>query len=430
MSPLEVGLLNLKVFAALVWKRFNEDRCMAIAASLSYTSLLALVPLMAISFAVLAAFPVFDDIQEQIKTFIFANFLPEAVDTVQQYLDRFLGAARGVTAIGVIGLAVTALLLFVTIEGGMNEIFRVSRPRSIVTRLLVFWAILTLGPLIMGTSFSLATLVYAFAESLGVDEVRGGLAMVARFVPPVLAIIAFAIFYVIIPSRPVKFSHALIGAVIAGVVFAALRSGFAFYITRFPTYQTLYGALATIPIFLFWMYLSWAVVLIGAIVTATLPEWGRRTRIGQGTLEPSDLLILALTLLAELYRGAERGGGLKRRQLLSVVHAVSDATVDAMLERLRREHFVDITAHGRWLPARNPSSVDLHELMTALGLEIRIDAVADDAYETAQWKPRLEAALRHDTEKRRDSLGISLRSLLLDDEAPSEESSLSVVPGL
>lgn len=419
LATAKIGWENLKTFAVLVWHRFDKDRGLMVAASLSYTSLLALVPLMAIGFAVLAAFPVFDNIQVQIRAFIFSNFLPEAVDAAQEYLDQFLGAARGVTAIGVIGLAVVALLLFSTVEAAMNDIFRVSKPRPIATRLLVFWAILTLGPLLLGASFSLATVFHAYTRSLGGEQIQGGLAFAGAIVPAALAIAAFTMFYMILPSRPVKFRHALLGAVVAGFAFVLLRVGFTLYIANFPTYQTLYGALAILPIFLFYMYLSWAVILLGAIITSALPEWGRRRRFGPNALTPAERLKLALTLLAQLYRCTETGGGLKRRALLQSVASVTDATVDAMLETLREERFVDITKHGRWLPARNPESTNLYHLLAALDLDVPPETLDAGGPDEDGWLLRLEKLLRRDGERRREALGVSLRSLLLEEDRSS-----------
>jgi len=266
---------DLRAFGRIVWRRFGEDKCLRVAASLSYTSLLALVPLVAVGFAVLSAFPVFETVQKDIQAFVFENFLPSAVDEAQAYIDQFVGKARGLTGPGIIGLALTAMLLLSTIESAMNAIFRVTRPRPLVPRVLVFWAVLTLGPLLLGASFSLSTYMVALTTSPEIEAFTGPLGRLARVLPLVLAVAGFTVFFTIIPNRPVKIRHALIGGLVSGILLSGLRYGFAQYVTHFPTYETLYGALATVPIFLVWMYLSWVVVLIGAVVAAALPSWRR-----------------------------------------------------------------------------------------------------------------------------------------------------------
>lgn len=400
-----------KDFLVLLWKRFEEDRCLTVAASLSYTSLLALVPLMTIGFAVMSAFPVFDDIQNELQAFLFSNFVPDAVQTAQDYLNESVGAARGMSAVGVVGLAVTALLLFSTIEEAMAVIFRATGRRSMVTRLLVFWAILTLGPLLIGASFSLASLGYGFARSAEIDGAGGVGSLLTQVLPTVLGVVAFSLFYLVLAGRPVKLRHALVGAVVAGVGFALLRAGFALYITRFPTYQTLYGALAAIPIFLLWMYLSWTVVLAGAVVAATVPEWGRPLPEASRTaLNPGDRLVLALALLDAVYQAQRSGRAVRQRDLLGSIPA-SESDVAAMLAALRRGGFLDVSAAGRWLPARDPETATLYDLLGILDLEASVD-LAGAGPEAEPWKCRLAALLATDRERRGQALGIAIRSLL------------------
>lgn len=266
---------SLGAFSRLVVKRFAQDQCLRIAAALSYTTLLALVPLMAIAFAILRAFPVFDAVQVHIKTMMFENFMPESVGEAQAYFDQFITQAENLTSFGIVGLAVTAIMLLSTIERALNDIFHVKGKRPFVPRLLMFWAVITLGPLLLGGSLSLGTYLLVVGEWLGADKVPGIGSMTARLLPTVLAISAFSLFYAIVPNRKVRVRDALIGGVAAGVLFGVVRKAFALYITAFPTYQTLYGVMSAVPIFLIWMYVSWGIVLIGAEIAANLPHWGQ-----------------------------------------------------------------------------------------------------------------------------------------------------------
>jgi len=348
----------------LVMTQFRRDQCMRIAAALSYTTLLALVPLIAIAFAILRAFPVFDNIQVQLKSVLFENFLPESVNDAQLYFDQFVGKAGEMTAIGIVGLAITAIMLLSTIEAALNSIFHVKSTRPFVPRLMMFWAVITLGPLLLGGSLSLATYLYALTEWAGVGTISGLGGVMARLLPSVLAMFAFTVFYAIVPYRPVRLVHALIGGITAGLLFGLLRRAFALYISAFPAYQTIYGALATVPIFFIWMYLSWAVVLIGAQVAALLPEWGR-ARIAQGfdDMAPARKLDAALAAMEKLWRKTR--GEAETGPKLNLLR--EDILAQA-LEVLRQKGFVALSDRDEWLLCRDPDVLSIADVAHGLGL--------------------------------------------------------------
>lgn len=309
-------------FSRLVFRRFANDGGMRIAASLSYTSLLALVPLGAIAFAILKAFPVFDSIRDRLQGLVFETFLPETINNVQEYFVDFVGKAGGLTAIGIIALAAVAIMLLATIESALNDIFRVKSKRAFIPRMMMFWAVLTMGPMLLGGSLSLATYLFAITKMTDVSQLSSIGWLITRMIPTILAVIAFSVFYAIVPFRPVKVSHALIGGLSAGLLFAVVRKGFAIYVEAFPAYQTLYGALSTIPMFLIWMYFSWAVVLIGAEVTASLPEWGKKGNSDKlQSLPPGRRLEMALMVLEILFHNSRGQSGIN----------VGDKSVDDLL---------------------------------------------------------------------------------------------------
>jgi len=379
-------IVELRAFVRLVLKRFGRDQCMRIAAALSYTSLLALVPLGAIAFAILKAFPVFDNIQEQIKSLLFENFLPESVEGAQTYFDQFIGQTEGLTAIGIVALAVTAIMLLATIEAALNSIFHVKATRPFVPRLMMFWAVITLGPLLLGGSLSLATYFYALSEWTGAHNIPGLAGVVTQLLPGALAIIAFSLFYAIVPYRPVKATHALIGGISAGLLFGLLRRLFGLYISAFPAYQTIYGALATVPIFLIWMYLSWAVILIGAEIAASMPEWGRaRTAENFDDMASARKLDAALVAIERLWR---RGRGEevhhptrnpKREDVLA--HA---------LEALRHAGFVALSDKDEWLLSRDPEVLRIADVAHGLRLAPNPDDLVSGG---PPWRKHLKESL-------------------------------------
>lgn len=259
----------------ILGRRFIADRCMQVASSLTLTTLLALVPVVTVALTVASAFPVFGSLLEHLHKFVVKNMLPRSIDAIMTYTQQFSANAAHLTAVGVVFLGVTALLLMFTIEGEFNVIWRVSRPRPLLRRVLVYSTVLTIGPLFIGASLSVTS--YLISLSLGlVNEVPGMRSALFRFVPLVLTSAAFALLYFTLPKCPVLKRDALTGGIAAGAGFEVMKHGFGFYVTQFPTYTVIYGAFAAVPIFLLWIYLSWLIVIGGAVLVAALPEWRER----------------------------------------------------------------------------------------------------------------------------------------------------------
>ena len=411
-NRLKNRLGRLGEFCRYVWSRFHSERCLRMAASLSYTSLLAIVPLTAIAFAMLAAFPVFDGVREEFQTVLFANLLPDSAEAMRDYFDQFVRNTARLTAVGIVGLALTAVLLLGTIESSLNAIFRVARPRALVPRLLAFWALITLGPLLLGASFSLSTFFFAATEWLGLDILTGPMGRLAQFMPTVIIVVLLIFFYVVIPNRPVRLGAAVFGGVFAGLLFSFLRGVFGYYVASFPTYQTIYGAVSVVPIFLVWMYLSWTVVLLGAVLTAVAGEW--RLAGGRPTgdmLATGERLQAAVTVLTELGAAARKGGTVSRSRLLRRTH-LGDAALDRLLQELRQAAFVEHAAAGGWLLARDLKRAALLDLMDALAL-----GIDEDLARRADPATRLGAVLADARGRSRQALTLSLSDLLDDDAA-------------
>jgi len=266
-------LRQLGRFLAHVARRFDQDRCLQIASSLTFTTLLALVPLVTIALTLMSAFPVFSGLGQHIQAFLLANMLPDkAGKVVAVYIEQFTGQAGRLTALGTAALAVTAFMMMFTIERTFNSIWRVARARPLVQRILIYWATLTLGPVLIGASLSITS--YLISTSLGVArQVPLAGTLIIGLAPFVLTCAAFTLLYYVVPNRTVRLRHALLGGLIAGLAFEIMKRGFALYIAKFPTYTLVYGAFAAIPIFLLWIYFSWVVIVIGALITALAPDF-------------------------------------------------------------------------------------------------------------------------------------------------------------
>ena len=263
---------DLARFCVALVRRFYEDRSGQTAGSLTYTSLLALVPLLTVALTVSTALPLFDRMVEALQDFVLENFLPDtpAVDMFATQLNDFTERAGQLRAIGLATLGLTALMTMHTIDDSLNRIFRVAQQRLLLKRIVMYIAVLAIGPLLIGASLSMTT--YLVVGSLGAVHLDWLAQDVLRYLPFVLTCVALTLLYILVPNRPVAFRHAVIGGLLAGIAFEVAKRGFAVYVSQFPTYTLVYGTFATLLLFLLWMYVSWFVVLWGATLTAMLPS--------------------------------------------------------------------------------------------------------------------------------------------------------------
>lgn len=396
-------------FILYAGRRFFADNGLQLAGSLTYTTLLALVPTAVVAFATLTGVPAFAPLREDILQAVFANLLPTAMDVVQGEFNRFASNAGKLGLAGLVGMGFTAVLTLSAIEGAFNTIWRVREKRPLAARLAVYWAILTLGPLLFGASISLTSYVYGAARTTGIGGYAPSWFSPATIAPVTLAWLGFAMLYFTLPNRAVRPLHALIGGGVAAFLFEALKRAFAWYIVAFPTYQAIYGALAAIPILLVWTYLAWSVTLFGALITASLPEWRHRARMGTGAGQgPAPRLAIALAMLATLRRAARHGHQIRRSALMEVSEAPPDIE-DDVLDKLQQKQFVARTGRDRWMLARDLAAVSLYDLVVAL------DLVPFGGDETAnqEWAvPFRDIVSRVDADQR-DLMSVSLDRLLV-----------------
>ena len=276
-------LRDLGQFGRRLALRFTRDGCLERAGALSYTSVLSLVPAAALSLAFLSAIPQSGRVRADVEYLIASSLLPHASDMAINAFRSFVAKAGNVTGVGFIGLAITALMLLWTVNSAFDTIWRVTRPRPLLIRLLAYWAILTIGPLLIGGALSLSASLLATGVRYGGTAFTWSMGWITPLVPLLLEITAFTLLYLIAPNRRVVWRDALAGGIVAALVFEAAKHGFALYITLFTTYNAIYGAIATIPVVLVWIYLSWIATLLGAEVAATLPEWRARNEAEPAT---------------------------------------------------------------------------------------------------------------------------------------------------
>ncbi|MFZ4834631.1 virulence factor BrkB family protein [Rouxiella sp. Mn2063] len=259
-------------FGHMLFKRVDSDGVTLLAGHLAYVSLLSLVPLVTVVFSLFALFPVFADISAQLKSFIFSNFLPETGDIIQGYIEKFVANSSRMTAVGTCGLIVTSLLLIASVDSVLNKIWSSHVKRPIVFSFAVYWMVLTLGPILLVASVAISSYLLSL-NWIDVSGIYSFIDRLLRLLPLLISWVSFWLLYSVVPTVSVPTKDALLGALIAGLLFELGKKGFALYITLFPTYQLIYGVLAVIPILFLWVYVSWCIVLLGAEITVTLGEF-------------------------------------------------------------------------------------------------------------------------------------------------------------
>lgn len=350
-------------FIRLLLGRFAENQGLPNAASLTYTTLLSLVPLMTVSLAVFAAFPVSDRVEERIQGFLFENFMPASGEVLKVYLEEFSSKASKLSGAGFAFLIVVALMMMANIDRAFNTIWRVRRKRSPLSMFMVYWAILSLGPLLIGGSVAVTSYLVSFPVFSDAAATFGRQLLVLT--PLLASMAAFSLLYLIVPNRRVPLRHAVAGGLLAALLFEMAKRGFAFYLTQFPTYEAIYGALAIIPIFLVWVYLSWVVTLLGAEFSYCLGIFASTRKHHQLEQGQGNSLLLAFRLLQRLWLAQRVGGGVTLSRLSSDLDDVAEERLEIMLAELRSAHLVLPTEEGGWVLARDLSSVSLLDLYRA-----------------------------------------------------------------
>jgi membrane protein len=268
-QTLQPSLTALKGFLLLLGTHCKRDKITISAGHLAYVSLLSLVPFIMVFVTMLSAFPAFAQVRGDLEALVFNNFVPTAGDQVQTYMTEFVSNASGMGAIGISSLVIVALMLISNIDKTLNSIWQSKNERPLIFTFAIYWMVLTLGPLLMGSSVIMSSYLIGLVN-YAEEYTPGVTTVLLKILPFITSISAFFLIYMLVPNKKMNPKHAVFGALVAAILFEASKKAFALYVTSFPSYQLIFGALAVIPILFVWVYLSWMVVLIGAEVTHVL----------------------------------------------------------------------------------------------------------------------------------------------------------------
>lgn len=342
----------------LLFVGHNYQRCNLplIAASLTFTTLLALVPFFTITVIVVNAFPMFADMATRFNQFLTHIIVPAAgADSVSDYLYAFRDKASGLTAVGISFMIITSLMLIQTIEQAFNQIWQARDQRPLWIRILIYWALLTLGPVALGTSLSVIGLLSNPANMASQIPFYSTLFGIITN----LALLTLLLFllYKLVPFCFVQWQHALLGAVVTAVALDLLRRGFAIFVIYFGNYQKVYGAFAAIPIFLIWLNLLWLLLLTGAVFTSSLRYWRQERFRYLHQYQPFENV---LNLLYQLVQAQQYGEAVKSDQLQQQL-SISDKHLDQILTLLQQQHYIAYSSNG-WLLQTDPNKIILADL--------------------------------------------------------------------
>ena len=356
VSGLAVSVRHLLV---AIWRRFREGHCAQVAASLAFTTLLSLVPFVTLVAVVSSKFPQSAHLDAALRGFLLDNLLPDkAGKVIAGYAIQFSQKATNLTIAGAFALVVTAVLLMKTIDQVLNQIWMVRSRRPWATRLAAYWMALSFGPILLAGGVFLASVMLSMSLNI-VNEPVWLEAAGLRFISVAVLSGVFAMLYYAVPHCSVRLGDAVVAGVLAAVGLSVMQRLFSFYLIHFPSYTLVYGAFAAVPIFLLWLYLSWIVILLGAVVAAVLPERNLRRR--PLPVFPGRRLYVALQIIAELV-DAQREGGQRDVDVLADAARCGHGEVRELLEVLECARIAARREDGGWLLARAAGDVLLVEV--------------------------------------------------------------------
>lgn len=401
---------QLVYFCRYLLRRFGEDNCPKNAAALTYTTLFAVVPVMTVTYAMLAAIPVFNQVGGQIEAFIFDNFVPSTGAALREYLSEFSQQARQLTGIGVAVLMVTAFMMLLNIEKSFNAIWRIRQPRRGLSSFLLYWAVLSLGPLLLGAGFVVSTYLASLSFLSGDAVLASAWKQLLGWLPLLLSIAAFTLIFVAVPNTRVRFKHGFAGGVLVALLFEGAKACFALYVALFPSFQLIYGAFATFPLFLLWIYVAWMIILFGAELVCNLGSSAAWQRVAY------PWLVSLLALLRVFLQAQKNGHTVDLAAVNTAGWAMPEDLWLQLTEWLESRQIITRAQQGGYVLSRD---LDLLELSTLLEeLPESLPAVASLPLSLQggdSWYPPLREALTELEGCRQRIMAGSVKSWLSED---------------
>jgi membrane protein len=379
-------------------RRLDEEHLPQVAGSLTFTTVLALVPVLTIALAIFTTFPLFNTFRASLEEYFIQSLMPATVaNTILGYLNQFAMQAKRLSAVGGVLLIGTAITMIAMIDRTLNQIWRVRKARAFTHRILLYWSIVTLGPLLIGVSITITSYLFAATD----DAVRVMPMLGSVFytlVSVFLTTLAFTLLYLLVPNRAIDWRDAASGGLLAGIAFEVSKRLFAVFVAKFPTYTVVYGALAAMPIFLLWIYMGWLITLLGAVLAAALPvvryeRWWHVSAPGSAFLDAMAVLGVLFVARANGETAAVDAFAIRRSTRLGLEE--SESLLQKMLEarwvgrvnpdRPTKRKFGGrrMAGHDRWILLANPAQLRLSDVYRLFVFDVSADTVLTRQVENA-----------------------------------------------
>jgi membrane protein len=389
-----------------VASRFSADRCSENAAALTYMSLFALVPLLTVLYTMASAIPAFQGMEAHMQDFLFRHLMPDSSSEIEVYLNDFSRQAKNLTGPGIIFLVITAVLMLRNIEKSFNMIWRARENRSAVSSFLLYWAVLSLAPIMIGLALGLSTYLSSFASTLEQFDVIGAKAFFLKSTPLLLSTAGFSLIYVAVPNCRVPFKHSLLGGFVAAVAFHLARAIFTDLVTG-SSYTFIYGAFAAVPLFLLWIYLSWNIVLMGGILVHSMSAYQSREQARRPTV------LKALDVLYLFWQKQQSGQTVREIELLNGRHTVirdlDSETWSELRDIFMQKKIITQNDKGHYLLSRDLSSIKFWQLKEWVNNERQLDN--EDITADLDWQGSAYSMLRQQRSNQRELLQSNLVEL-------------------
>ncbi|WP_435219540.1 YihY family inner membrane protein [Luminiphilus sp. nBUS_07] len=394
-------------------QRYQDDRCSEIAAALVYMSLFALVPLLTLVYSISTAIPTATDIQAQLQQFLVDNLLPEASQDVANYLTSFSEQAKNLTGVGIAILATTAVLMLRNVERAFNNIWRNRENRNVVSSVLLYWAVLSLAPILIGLGIGIKAYLFAAAHAVEGIDVLGVSSALLSLLPFVLGILGVTALYMAVPNCAVPFRHAIFGGLFVAVTFTAAKALFTAAIAN-SSYALIYGAFAAVPIFLLWLYITWTIILLGAIVVHSQASYQTAAQAQR------PVVLKALDVLYLLWRAQLKGYTLGELKILSDRDVIGDGLDSDSWRHIRDSlmaaNLITQTLQGHYILSRDLHHVRLIEIKALINQELEVPVTLAVC---KPWQIRANALLSEQRQVQSEVLSISLQELFSTAEGDS-----------
>ena len=418
-NSLKTGLQNIANggvhaghFLRYLLQRFNRDGCRQSAAALTYMSLFAIVPMLTLMYSMFSLVPAFNEVGLQVEAFIFSKFLPSSGQEISQYLTEFSSQARKLSAAGVVILMVTSFLMLANIEKTFNHIWATTGSRKGLAGFLVYWAILSLGPLLLAAGMMMKTYLVSF--QLIVDEVDslGVFAILFSYLPWLMTWLAFTLLYIAVPNCKVRTSYAIFGGLVTTALFETAKTVFGLLVAH-SSYTSVYGAFAVIPLFLLWIYLLWVLILVGAELVRSLETFRYQ---GRGSAIP-DLLAVVI-ILWQCWRRQQKGQTLSDSTMTVV--GLDAEHWRRLRNMLLERHILEKTAKGQYVLIRDPASISLNDVVGWLGGNFLspTDMMSEKLLASHPWYKQYERLIGDNRDSVQRNMSVNLQTLFAVNNSP------------